>query len=86
MIKLRKYLGIVSIIIFTSAFLIMQIFLIGKVSGAIVTAFLIIAVGISVLLALFSLKGRLKKTILSLYGILIVGYITISILFAVAHM
>lgn len=84
--NLRKYLGIVSIIIFISAFLIMQIFLIGKVSGAIGTAFLIIAVGISVLLALFSQKGRLKTTILSLYGVLIVGYITISILFAVAHM
>ena len=64
----------------------MQLFVVGKVSGAMGSAILLVGVGISILSALFSNKGRLKTIVLSLYGVLIVGFLTISILFGVAHM
>lgn len=64
----------------------MKFFVIGKVNGATGSAILLVGVGLSILTAVFSEKGKLKTIILSLYGILIVGFVTISILFAVSHM
>jgi hypothetical protein len=83
---MRKYLGVASITIFILTFLIMQFFVVGKVSGATGSAILMFGAGLSIILALFSQKGRMKTIVLSLYGVLIVGFITISILFGVAHM
>jgi hypothetical protein len=83
---MRNYLGVASITIFILTFLSMQIFVIGKVSGATGSAILMFGVGLSIVFALFSQKGRMKTIVLSLYGVLIVGFVTISILFGVAHM
>ena len=80
MFKLKKYLGVASITLFILTFVFIQIFVIGKVSGGAGTAILTIGVGLSIILALFSQKGRLKTIILSLYGLLIGGFIIIAIL------
>ncbi|MFJ7731657.1 hypothetical protein ACIQXF_07140 [Lysinibacillus sp. NPDC097231] len=42
-------------------------------------------VGVSILLAIFSEKGQAKTIVLSIYGLLIVDFITMAILFGVAH-
>lgn len=85
-IKMRKQLVLVSIIIFIVTFLIMKFFMEGKVSGMVGTNFLIAGVGVSVLLAIFSEKGRVKTIVLSFYSLLIVGFIMMVILYRVAHM
>lgn len=58
--KMRKNLGLVSIIIFIVTILIMKFFMVGKVSGRVGTNFLLAGVGVSILLAIFSEKGRMK--------------------------
>jgi len=83
---MRKHLVLVSIIIFIVTILIMKFFMVGKVSGMVGTNFLIAGVGVSVLLAIFSEKGRVKTIVLSLYSLLIVGFIIMAILYSVAHM
>ena len=75
---MKKYLGVASISSFIFTFVFMQIFVVGKVSGGAGTAILMFGVGLSILLALFSQKGRAKTILLSLYGVLIVGFITID--------
>lgn len=84
-VKMRKYLGIISIIIFVMTVLITEVFMTGKVSGGTATKFLLVGVGVSILLVIFSEKGRVKTIVLSLYGLLIAGFITIAILFALSH-
>jgi hypothetical protein len=84
--KMRRYLGVVSIFVFIVTILYTEVFLIGKVSGAQGTKLLLIGVGVSILLVIFSEKGRVKTIVLSLYGLLIVGFITIVILYGVSHM
>ncbi len=71
---MRKYLGVVSIIIFISTVLILYS-LIGKVSGQAGTNILLIGVGVSVMTAFFSKKGPLKWAIFGGYGLLILGSI-----------
>lgn len=83
--KMRKHLGVVSIIVFIVTILIMKFFMVGKVSGTIGTNFLMTGVGVSILLAIFSEKGRVKIIVLSLNGLLIVGFIALVIIFRVAH-
>ncbi|AVK85179.1 hypothetical protein C3943_17410 [Lysinibacillus sp. B2A1] len=83
---MRTNLGLVSIIIFIVTILSMKFFMVGKVSGMVGTNFLIAGVGVSILLAIFSEKGRMKTILLSLYSLLIVGFIATGILFGVAHM
>ncbi|MGE7113769.1 hypothetical protein [Lysinibacillus sp. NPDC047702] len=64
----------------------MKFFMVGKVSGMAGTNFLIVGEGVSILLAIFSEKGRMKTIVLSLYSLLIVCFISMAILFGVAHM
>jgi hypothetical protein len=78
---LRKYLGVASIIIFVLTLLIMKWFVEGKVRGDTGSGILMIGVGLSILSVIFCEKGRLKIIVLSFYGVLIVGFITIAILF-----
>lgn len=73
---MRKHLGVISIIVFIVTILIMKLFMVGKVSGTIGTNFLMAGVGVSILLAIFSEKGRVKIIVLSIYALLIVGFIT----------
>ncbi|MBU9720276.1 MULTISPECIES: hypothetical protein [Bacillaceae] len=83
---MRKYFGILSIIILILTILIMQFFVAGKVSGPTDMLILMIGVGLAILTALLSEKGRLKTIVLSLYAVLAVVFISVSIIFAVAHM
>lgn len=83
---MRRYLGIVSVIILISTFLVMQFTIVGKVGSPTDIIVLFIGIGLSIVTALFSEKGLLKTILLSLYGILIVGFIIMVIGFAVAHM
>lgn len=55
---MRKYLGLVSIIVFIVTIIIMRFLMAGKVSGATGTRFLMAGVGVSILLVIFNEKGR----------------------------
>lgn len=83
---MRKYLGIVSIITLISTTLVIQFFVAGKVSSPADIIILLTGAGLTIFTALFSEKGQLKTILLSLYGLLIIGFLLISIIFGVAHM
>lgn len=83
---MRKHLAVTSVIIFILTILILQFFVVGKVSGATGTNILLVGFGSAVLLAAFSEKRRLKTVVLSLYGLIVFGFIVMTVLFAVAHM
>lgn len=57
---MRKYLGIVSIIILVKTYLILAYTFVGQVGGPTDTIVLLTGVGLSVLAALFSKRGSLK--------------------------
>lgn len=65
----------------------MQLFLVGNVSGVTGTSIQMVGIGSSILLALFSEQGRLKTIVISLYSLLIVGFITdlFSLLFPICN-
>ena len=62
----------------------MQLFVNGKLSGKTGTIILCTGVGISILSALLSERGRLKTILLSVYGVLLLGFITVSILVGIS--
>ena len=83
---MRKHLAIISLIVFILTILILQVFFVDKVSGPIGMNILLIGFGSAVLLAAFSEKRRLKTVMLSLYALIVLAVIIMSILFGVAHM
>lgn len=83
---MRKHLALISVIVFILTILILQLFVVGKVAGSTGTNILLLGFVSAVLLAAFSEKGSLRTIVLSLYGLLVLGFIIMTVLFAVGHM
>lgn len=62
----------------------MQLFVNGKLSGKTGTIIICTGIGMSILSALLSKKGRMKTILLSVYCVLILAFITVSILFGIS--